>query len=56
MAAGGLYLHPDLKQVEVAGVPVKGMVDAVRDFISKRGFVLGRTRGRSSSSKGRRLT
>jgi len=42
MAAAGLYIHPDLKQVEVAGVPVKGMVDAIRDFISKRGFALGR--------------
>jgi hypothetical protein len=42
MAAAGLYLHPDLKQVEVAGVPIKGMVDAVREFISKRGFALGR--------------
>jgi hypothetical protein len=42
MAAAGLYIHPDLKQVEVAGVPVKGMVDAIRDYISKRGFALGR--------------
>jgi hypothetical protein len=41
MAAGGLFLHPDLKQVEVAGVPIKSMVDAVHDFISKRGYALG---------------
>jgi hypothetical protein len=41
-AAAGLFLHPDLKQVEVAGVPIRQMVDDVRDFISKRGHALGK--------------
>jgi hypothetical protein len=36
------FLHPDLKQVEVAGVPIKNMVDGIREFISKRGYALGR--------------
>jgi hypothetical protein len=31
MAAAGLFLHPDLKQV-----------DGIREFISKRGYALGR--------------
>ncbi len=42
MAAAGLFLHPDLKQVEVADVPIKNMVDGIREFISKRGYALSR--------------
>jgi hypothetical protein len=43
MAAAGLYVHPDLKQVEVAGVPVKGMVDAIKRFYLETGICPGST-------------
>ncbi len=42
LAAAGLYHHAALKQVEVADVPVRQMVDHVQTFISKRGYALER--------------
>jgi len=41
LAAAGLYTHPDLGQVKVAGVPVKKLVKEVLDFISWRGIAYG---------------
>ena len=40
-AAAGLYAHPDLGQVKVAGVQVKKLVKEVLDFISWRGMAFG---------------
>jgi hypothetical protein len=41
LAASGLYIHPDLGQVEVAGVRVKPLVNDLLDFICRRGFARG---------------
>jgi hypothetical protein len=41
LAAAGLYAHPDLGHVKVAGVPVKHMVKDILDFISERGIAFG---------------
>jgi hypothetical protein len=49
LAAAGLYLHPDLMQVEVADVPVRQMVDDVQTLLSKRGYALERFDAAESS-------
>ena len=41
LAAAGLYAHPDLGQVKVAGVPVKKLVKEVLDFVAWRGLAFG---------------
>jgi hypothetical protein len=42
LAAAGMFVHPDLGDVRVAGVPVKALVEEVLSFISKRGLALGK--------------
>jgi hypothetical protein len=37
----GLYLHPDVKDVHVAGVPVAPLVRELLEFVGERGLGLG---------------
>jgi hypothetical protein len=50
LAAAGLYAHPDLGQVKVAGVPVKKLVKEVLDLISWCGMAYGQL---EAAEKGR---
>ncbi len=42
LAVAGLYAHPNLGTVKVAGVPVKGLVREILDFISEKGLAFGK--------------
>jgi hypothetical protein len=42
LAFAGLYAHPELGSVKVAGVPVRGVVRKIFDFFSERGIAFGK--------------
>ncbi len=41
LAVAGLYAHPDLGAVKVAGVPVRGLVREILLFLAERGIAYG---------------
>jgi hypothetical protein len=42
LAVAGLYAHPDLGAVRVAGVPVRGLVREILLFLAERGIAYGK--------------
>ncbi len=42
LAVAGLYAHPDLGAVKVAGVPVRGLVREILLFLAERGIAYGK--------------